>query len=487
MVLGHSSVTRNGTEFISFPNHSASAQPVRSQSPASWIAILPAMHRLPSLALAVLVSLTAIASPAAAAAPDFVLITVDTLRADHLGAYGYARDTSPNIDALAREALLFEHALAPMPMTLPSHVSLLTSSLPSRHGVLSNFRFLQIPFVPGDAAGLRSAAQILTEAGYATAAFTSASPLSRGTGIDVGFRDFEAPPPFDDAGQSTRRDAAETVDLALRWLATAPTPCFLWVHLFDPHMPYEPPPPHDTAFETDDALRARLARSGVPDVLQRYAARATNLYDGEIRYTDEQLGRLFDALRKRGTWDDGVIALTADHGEGLLEHGEAGHQYLWRSTIGVPLVLRWPGGPRGVRSNRIASLLDVLPTLAAHTALPLGAAARFDGSDLLAEAAGEALALEPVLAAAPNLRTYALRTQHWKLWHRPDAGEQLYRVDRDPGELHELSAEHPDVTQRLLARIDALLREARSRPGVVVSEEIDPQLRERLRQLGYAE
>lgn len=442
-----------------------------------------ALRVFPALAVA----LVAIATRAAAAPPDFVLITIDTLRADHLGAYGYPRDTSPNIDALARQALLFEHVLAPMPMTLPSHVSLLTSSLPARHGVLSNFRYLKIPFVPGDREGLQSAAQILARAGYATAAFTSASPLSRGTGIDIGFDDFEAPPPFEEAGESTRRDAAETVDRALRWLAGAPTPCFLWVHLFDPHMPYEPPPPFDTAFESDPALLARLGRSGVPEVLQRYAARATNLYDGEIRYLDEQLGRLFAALRERGTWDDGVIVLTADHGEGLLEHGEAGHQSLRRGTIGVPLLLRWPNGPRGVRSGRVASLLDVLPTLAAHTGLPLADPARFDGADLLAAGEGEALALEPVQSAAPRLRTYALRTQRWKLWHRPDVGEQLFSADRDPAELRELSAEHPEVTRRLRARIDALLREARAQPGAVVSEEIDPRLRKQLEQLGYTE
>ena len=102
-------------------------------------------------------------------------------------------------------------------------------------------------------------------------------------------------------------------------------------------MPYEPPAPWDTAFETDDALRARLADAGIPSVLERYAARAVNLYDGEIGYVDAQLGRLFDALRARGTWDEGVVVLTADHGEGLLEHGEAGHESLWRGTIEVPL------------------------------------------------------------------------------------------------------------------------------------------------------
>jgi len=434
---------------------------------------------------------------ALAAPPDFVLITIDTLRADHLGAYGYGRNTSPNIDALASQALLVETVLAPMPMTLPSHVSLLTSSLPARHGVLSNFRYLKIPFVPsenrdgseGDDDALRSVAQILGEAGYQTAAFTSASPLAPGTGIDAGFSVFESPGAVSPSGESQRRDATTTVDRALEWLETASSPFFLWIHVFDPHLPYEPPAPFDTAFQTDEALHARLATAGVPDVLQRYAAKATNLYDGEIRYTDEQLGRVFAALRERGTWDEGVIALTADHGEGLLEHGETGHQYLWRTTIGVPLLLRWPGGPRGERSTRVASLLDVMPTLAAHSQLPLGTPDRFDGVDLLDEhpADGFGIAQEPVHSAAPRLRTYALQTQQWKLWHRPDAPPRLYQATDDPHELSEVAADHPDIVERLTQQLEKLLQQAQARPGAEVTEAIDPEQRQRLLELGYAE
>jgi len=429
------------------------------------------------------------ATEAPPGAPDFVLITIDTLRADHLGAYGYPRETSPNIDAFAAEALLFEHALAPMPMTLPSHVSLLTSSLPARHGVVSNFRVLEIPFVPGSETGLRSASQILAEAGYQTAAFTSASPLSRGTGIDAGFETFEAPAAAGTLGESLVRDAKETIDRALAWLETAERPFFLWVHLFDPHLPYAPPPPYDTKFQTDDALRERLATGGIPDALlphvERYAAEATNRYDGEIAFVDAQLQRLFDALRARGSWDDGVIALTADHGEGLLEHGDPGHGSLWRGTVGVPLILRGPGGPRGQRSERLAALIDVLPTLATHTELPLGD--RFDGVDLLSDGPQEVLLQEPVRSSAPRTRTWALQTPEWKLWVRPGAGEQLFQPAADPAERVETSERHPDVVERLRARLDRALEDARSRPGAVVREDIDPELRARLRELGYAE
>jgi arylsulfatase A-like enzyme len=446
-----------------------------------------------SLGLFTILAISALGTSAASQTagsprPDFVLITIDTLRADHLGSYGYPRDTSPNIDRFAEGAVLFEHTVAPMPMTLPSHVSLLTSSLPVRHGVMSNFRFLEIPFVPGEEDGIQSAAQTLANAGYTTAAFTSASPLSRGTGIDVGFETFEAPPPYGEQGESVRVNAEATINRAIAWLQTAPTPFFLWVHVFDPHLPYQPPPPHDRQFQTDDALLERLRESGIPEVLLRYAAQATNAYDGEIHFVDQQLGRLFDALRARGTWEEGVIALTADHGEGLLEHGDPGHQFLWRGTIGVPLILRWPAGPRGLRENQLASLIDVLPTLAANTALPLGD--RFDGIDLLAPSAHaprEALVQEPVYSSAPRMRTWALITPDWKLWHRPGLRDELFQPGEDPAEREEKSAQHEAVVRQMRLRVEALVEEASARPGARVQEQTDPALRARLRELGYAE
>ncbi|MCA9511525.1 MAG: sulfatase, partial [Myxococcales bacterium] len=409
--------------------------------------------------------------------------------ADHLGCYGYARPTSPALDAFARDALLFENAYAPMPTTLPSHVSLLTSSLPARHGVLSNFRYLHIPFVPGEPGGLRSVAQTLSDAGYATAAFTSASPLSRGTGVDAGFAAFDAPPPFDENDESVRRTAGETVDRALAWLAArgdgAP-PFFLWVHVFDPHLPYEPPAPWDRAFTTDAALLETLAARGIPDVLHRHVAGLANAYDGEISYADEQVGRLLDALRERGLYDDAVVAIAGDHGEGLMAHGEPGHELVWRGTVRVPLVLRWPGGPRGARAPQVASLVDVLPTLRAHTALPLAGAA-FDGGDLLADAEREALSQEPVRDGAPRQRTFALSAGRWRYWYLSDGPARLYDVEADAAELRDVIGEHPDVAERMRARVEALLEDARARPGATVTNEIDADLRKRLEQLGYVE
>jgi len=452
---------------------------------ASWITLALLLCPAPGA--------SATTTDAAAVPPPLILITIDTLRADHLGCYGYPRNTSPHIDAFAAEALLFENAYAPMPTTLPSHVSLLTSSLPARHGVLSNFRYLQIPMVTSDDSELRSVAQWLGEAGYQTAAFTSASPLSRGTGIDAGFAHFDAPPPFDEGGESIRRDASETISLALDWLSKAEpaSPIFLWVHVFDPHLPYEPPAPHDTAFgEADRAAQiAELNARGVARPLHRFVANATNLYDGEIRFADAEIGRLFGALRERNLYESAVIVLTGDHGEGLHQHGEPGHDQLWRSTLSVPLIARWPGGPRGERSPVVASLVDVLPTLRAHTNLPLSRAS-FDGSDLLVEESQTpraALSQEPLRSTAPTERTFALSEGPWRLWWLNNGPSRLYNLEQDPHELRNVLADHPEVAARLRARIDDMLAEARERPGIEVSEEIDPALRKRLIELGYAE
>lgn len=456
---------------------------------------------MPRLQFAASIALlcAALASPSSAAAagdapPPLILITIDTLRADHLGCYGYDRATSPHIDAFAEDALLFENAYAPMPTTLPSHVSLLTSSIPARHGILSNFRYLAIPFVASDDGKLRSVAQWLGEAGYQTAAFTSASPLSRGTGIDTGFAHFDAPPPFDESGESIRRDAEETVSLALDWLdaAGSDAPIFLWLHVFDPHLPYEPRAPHNTAFDAPSEAqiaseRARLTERDIPAALHRFVSNTTNLYDGEIRFTDGEIGRLFSALREAELYEESVIVIAGDHGEGLYEHGEPGHDQLWRSTLSIPLIARWPGGPRGERSSTLASLVDVLPTLRAHTRLPL-ASASFDGADLLGtNVRAVVLSQEPVRSTAPSERTYALSEGPWRFWWLNNGPSRLYNIDDDPNELNDVIAAHPEVAVRLRARVDALLADARTRPGIEVSEEIDPDLRKRLIELGYAE
>jgi arylsulfatase A-like enzyme len=237
---------------------------------------------------------------------------------------------------------------------------------------------------------------------------------------------------------------------------------------------------------TEAKLAEHLSERGIPSVLRRHTALLTTRYDGEVRYTDAQLGRFLDGLREQGRYESSVIALAGDHGEGLYEHGDPAHEFLWRATLAVPLILRWPGGPRGVRSSRLASLVDVLPTLRAHTRLPLSAGA-FDGRDLLAGEEGFVLSQEPVQASAPRQRTHALTTKDWKYWRLSDAPDRLYHLAEDPLETRNVIEEWPEDAARLRARLDELLAVARSKPGIEVSDDIDPALRARLRALGYAE
>src|SRR5581483_11201511 len=321
------------------------------------------------------------AAPVAPAAradrPDVLLVTVDTLRADHVGAYGYARATSPHLDALARQGALFEVAYSPMGATGPAHATLFTSRQPIAHGVGRN----GVP-LPDD---LPTLAGLLTAAGYRSAAFVSAFPVASRFGFGRGFEHYDDA--FGPSGGTVswrrrwrRRGAtgafdrrgAETVDRALAWLGASARdrPRFLWVHLFDPHEPYDAPAPWDRAFARPDAATRE---------------RAIDAYDGEILYADAQLGRLiaaFDALAPGG-----LLVLAADHGEGLWDHGVAHHgRTLFEEEVRVPLVVRWPGRvAAGARVPQPAHLIDVLPTIAGAAGVAIaGGGARFDGVDLIA-------------------------------------------------------------------------------------------------------
>ncbi len=260
-----------------------------------------------------------------ARSPSMVLITVDTLRADHLGCYGYFDDTSPTIDGLAASSLLFERAIATAAVTLPSLLSILSSTYPSRHGVESNLRF----FRRRASDSLPFAAELLRTAGYRTAAFTSSAPVGAETGISVGFEVFSGPPAWTPERGGGEVRAANTIDQALAWLEEVDPPYFLWVHLFDPHFPYAPPPrfarpAEEVRAEVDD----RLVRLAVPLRHRARARRAIRSYDGEIRYVDDQLRRLLAKLEQRDHYADSLIIFTADHGEGLYQHGWRGHELL---------------------------------------------------------------------------------------------------------------------------------------------------------------
>ncbi len=287
-----------------------------------------------------------------------IVISIDTLRSDHLPAYGYKGVETPALDAFRRDALLFERAWSHTPLTLPSHASILSGVLPNHHGVRDNlgYRF--------DAAAHPYLPHLLKQAGYATGAAVSAYVLRGDTGLGHGFDRYDdgvTRRPTEAMGNS-QRSGGETVRAALAWLGglgdAAEKPFFLFLHLYEPHTPYAPPEPFAT----------------------RYRAAP---YDGEIAATDALLGGFFDELKSRGLYDKAVIVVLSDHGEGLGEHGEPEHGiFLYREALQVPLLLKLPGSSLGGTSVAgTARLVDVTPTLLALTGRPLPAG--MDGASLL--------------------------------------------------------------------------------------------------------
>ncbi len=450
--------------------------------------------------LALLLAPIALACERPVSRPHLALVLVDTLRADHLGAYGYTRPTSPRIDALAAGGVVFDHARSPSSWTKPAVASLFTSRLPSEHGVVRFDRPL------GDE--LPTLAAALASAGYRTVG-ASANPVhvSRETGLARGFDDWTSlmlrgP---GEAGPPRSPTAAELNDRLLPALPEAGEgPVFLYVHYIDPHAPYDPPRRHLARFLRDPAAHRRAPAATLEYSVDLAAGRATagpgererlvDLYDAEIAGVDEAIGRLVDELRRR--WgDDLVVVVTADHGEEFLDHDGWTHGLtLHRECLAVPLVVRDFREPaRAVRREDPVDLLDVPTTLLALAGLP--AAPGMRGRDLLAP--GPLPARDLVAELHPDARFedfVALRSHDaallrwpWKLIVPREGEPQLYRVDRDPAERDAL-AEGEEAPARELADALATLR-ADAAPVRTdrVPAPLAPEQLEGLRALGYVE
>jgi choline-sulfatase len=285
--------------------------------------------------------------------PSIILITIDTLRADHLGCYGYKQNTSPSIDRLASRGIIFRNAFATTPITLPSHATILTGLYPSHHGFYDN-AFFQTP-------SIWHLPEALKTAGYSTAAFISGAPLLSKYGMSPGFDLYQ------DQFEGSERKAANTANLALQWIAKAHHPYFAWIHFFDPHAEYDPPKEFASRFPEKP-------------------------YDGEIAYVDQQIGRLMKIADPNVLW-----IVTADHGESLGEHGESTHGvFVYNATLHVPLII---AGPKITKSERtdVVSLCDVAPTILA--ALKLKIPPKLDGTSLLDRTSDRTLFAESRYAA----------------------------------------------------------------------------------------
>jgi arylsulfatase A-like enzyme/cytochrome c-type biogenesis protein CcmH/NrfG len=389
--------------------------------------------------------------PAARTPPNILLITLDTTRADHLGAYGDREARTPNLDRLATEGVVFEHAVAVAPITLPAHASLFTGVYPFVHGVRNNGNFTLNDSLP-------TLATVLRASGYRTAAFVSAFVLERRYGLARGFDE------YDDRVQLERR-ADRTIAAATDWLnahAGDGKPFLIWVHLYDPHDPYDPPPPFRDAF------------AGHP-------------YDGEIAFADAALGAILDRLTTLGLRSSTIVLAAGDHGESLGEHHEATHSmFVYASVLRMPLIVAWPDHlPAGRRVPALVRAVDVTPTLldlSGQAALPnahgqsLAPLARGSGVGP-PSAYGETYFPLFYMNWAP-LRS--IEDGRWKFIDAPSP--ELYDLSVDPRETMNLAARETSRAAVLRRALEAL---AGGGPGVLTERPIERETAQKLAALGY--
>ncbi len=404
------------------------------------------------------------ASPAGAEIPwrplNIVVVTIDTLRADRLGCYGYPNIETPHLDQLARNGALFENAVAQSPLTPPSHASMFTGTYPPVHQVRATGGFILD-------SGHETLAEILQQQGWQTAAFVGSAVLGRVFGLDQGFQtyDDQISQPAGDPVSANRpeRRAGQVVDRAVEWLQgqSGKNPIFLWVHVYDPHAPYDPPAPFNKAYQKSP-------------------------YDGEIAYTDRELGRLFSAVAEKLPAEQTVVTILSDHGESLSEHGEYAHGvFLYDSTLRIPWIMSGAGIPRGTRVLSQARTIDLLPTL-------------LDMLQGETPAVSQGASLVPAFSGQPVDTTYsyaeslfpkinmgwaelrAIRTNKWKYIRAPQP--ELYDLGGDPGEVTNVIEQFPLEARNLEKQLRKLVSAASEQVSL---RTLDREVEEQLRSLGY--
>lgn len=391
---------------------------------------------------------------------NVVLITLDTTRADRLGCYGFAGVETPRIDALAHDGVLFERVTASVPLTFPSHASIFTGLIPPHHGVRDNGGF----FLEEAKTTL---AERLKAAGYATGAFVGAWVLESKWGLAQGFDTYSDK--FDLSKfkivslGTVQKNGDEVVDGALAWLEGAQKgKFFAWVHLYDPHTPYDPPEPYRSRYPRD-------------------------LYIGEIAYTDHVVGRLLDWLREKGLLERTLVILTADHGESLGDHGESTHSYfIYGATTQVPLIIRTPWEDRG-RSRAPVSTVDILPTLL--DLVGLAPQTGIDGRSLARAVLDPRADVGGPGYAETYFPRYHFGWQHLRglrdgRYQFVDAPQpELYDLEKDPGESTNIYKAYSKRAEELRASLEAMV--GKEGGAVPERQKLDPETLQRLAALGY--
>ncbi len=398
--------------------------------------------------------------------PNVLLITIDTVRADHVGCYGYTKIQTPTLDSLAHDGVVFDRAISQVPLTWPSHTAILTGTYPFQNGVQD---FTGQPLDPK----FRSIAQAFKKSGYVTGAVVSAFVLDRSFGLARGF-DF-----YDDAFSAETflqkdlglvdRKAGESVSHAIRWLSkwqkqTPGQPFFFWLHLYDPHSPYDPPEP----------FRAEYS---------------DHLYDGEIAYADHELGRLISWLKRNQLYDQSLIAFLSDHGESLGDHGEKEHGFfIYNATAHIPLIIKAPARS-GFRVTRISGPVEtvaVAPTLLGIAGVKDEIEKQFNSPPLLGK---ESVRDEPTYSETFYPFSFfgwsplhALETSRFHYIDSPKP--ELYDITKDPGEQNNLASQQPATIAVLKEKLRLLLQK---KPFVATGQGhgLDEDTLQKLRALGY--
>ncbi|UCD58683.1 MAG: sulfatase [Candidatus Hydrogenedentota bacterium] len=444
-------------------------------------------------------------APDARSKPNILLITLDTTRWDHLSCYGHSVEITPTLDKLAGEGVKYEHAITPSSWTLSAHASLFTGMLPTHHnahfGIDQNaetdetvaFTFYPLhPTLPTLAGELR-------KAGYYTRGVTGGPTLDSDFGFGHGFDHYDDRLP---KGESPERHAGVVTFLATRWLkeyCSNPDakPFFLFLNYFDPHNPYQAPAPWGNSKVPEELFNLRSPRyddvfSGNRDLTDEERRILLSQYSDEVRFMDNQIGRLFDEMKRLGVYDSTLIVATSDHGESfgehrLLEHGRA----LYEELIRVPLIIKYPSRDekRSVVERRV-SILSIMPTLLHYIGHPIPKTVECGTLD-----EGDQLLIAEIYRDIVWIKTYGERFDrdqktiydgnHKWIW-QSNGEHELYEISEDPEEKNNLFGKLPDVERRFQSRLVPLIEESKKLSSITPPQ-IDKELQQRLKALGYTQ
>lgn len=398
---------------------------------------------------------------------NVILISLDTFRADFLSCYGYPRNTTPNIDAIAAKGILFENVISPVPMTLPSHTSMFTGMIPPAHGVHDNMLYKADE-------SLLTLAEILKANGFATAAVLAAEVLDPSFGLDQGFDDYYAPKVLTAA--DVQRPGNEINHIAMDWLDKHKDErFFLFLHYFDTHYPYTPPEPFKSSFLTDPQ-----ADVSSPEYIR-------DLYAAEAAFADHCIGQIVNKLKKLKLYDSSLIVIVGDHGEMLHEHGELTHAYwIYQSAIKVPLIIKLPGRKKAKRITRIAGIIDVVPTVC--SLLGIEPPSNIQGYDLTPyfddQPAGERFLYCESLTATKYQGNSLLGVVSDNYKYIQTTRPELYDIVNDPAESNNLASDKPQLARIMQDRLKRILEDTHSTPKTNQAQ-FSQGIRDNLESLGY--